>query len=311
MLEIISYNTDEYNFPCLLVLGCFDALHIGHDKLLKEAKLQAKINGLDLGVMMFTEGKGDKQIYSFEERVSLLEKYNVKFVLKIDFTEEFKKTKPLDFIANLEDKLNVKAYMSGKDFRFGEKASGKSSTLKKYAEDEENGVWYTPVKDVTYGDKKEKVSTTWIKELIENGRVKKVSKMLGRRFAVTGEVVKGEGRGKSLGYPTLNINYPEYKVQLKHGVYGVECNLDGEIYKGVAHYGDKPTFENENVQLEVYLDGYSGDLYGKTVTVEFLRFIREVHKFDSDEELKAQLADDVVKVSSDEELDEGTLEDND
>lgn len=309
MLDIISYNTDEYNFPCLLVLGCFDAIHIGHDELLKEAKLQAKINGLDLGVMMFTEGKGDKQIYSFEERVSLLEQYNVKFVLKIDFTEEFKKTKPLDFIANLEEKLNVKAYMSGKDFRFGDKASGKSSTLKKYAEDEENGVWYASVKDVMYGDKK--VSTTWIKELIENGRVKKVSKMLGRRFSVTGEVVKGEGRGKSLGYPTLNINYPEYKVQIKKGVYGVECTVDGEIYKGVANYGNKPTFDNEKIQLEVYLEGFSGDLYGKTVTVEFVRFIREIHKFDSDEELKAQLAEDVVNICSEEPSDEGTLEDND
>ena len=309
MLNIISYNKDEYNFPCLLVLGCFDAIHIGHDKLLKEAKLQAKINGLDLGVMMFAEGKGGEHIYSFEDRVSLLEQYNVKFVLKIDFNEEFKKTKPLDFIANIEDKLNVKAYMSGKDFRFGEKASGKTSTLKKYAENEENGVWYSVVKDVTYGDKK--VSTTWIKELIENGRVKKVSKMLGRPFSVTGEVVKGEGRGKSLGYPTLNINYPKNKVKIKHGVYGVECMVDGETYKGVANYGNKPTYNNENVQLEVYLDGYSGDLYGKTVTVNFRRFIRDIHKFGSDEELKVQLAEDVAKICRDEPADEGNLEDND
>lgn len=309
MLDIISYNTEEYDYPCLLVLGCFDAIHIGHDKLLKEAKLQAKINGLDLGVMMFTEGKGGKQIYSFEERISLLEQYNVKFVLKIDFTEEFKKTKPLDFIKTVEDKLNVKAYMSGKDFRFGEKASGKSSTLKKYAEDEENGVWYTAVKDVLYGE--EKISTTWIKELIENGRVKKVAKMLGRHFSVTGEVVKGEGRGKSLGYPTLNINYPEYKVQIKHGVYGVECTVGGETYKGVANYGNKPTYGNENIQLEVYLKGYSGDLYGQTVTVEFLRFIRDIHKFDSDDELKAQLAEDIVKISADESDNEGCAENND
>ena len=309
MLDIISYNTEEYNFPCLLVLGCFDAIHIGHDKLLKEAKLQAKINGLDLGVMMFTEGKGDKQIYSFEERVSLLEQYNVKFVLKIDFTEEFKKTKPLDFLKIIEDKLNVKAYMSGKDFRFGEKASGKSSTLKKYAEDEENGVWYTPVKDVMYGENK--VSTTWIKELIGNGEVNQVSELLGRPFSVTGEVVKGEGRGKSLGYPTLNINYPGNKVQLKHGVYRVECTLDGETYKGVANYGNKPTYENENIQLEVHLVGYSGDLYGKTVTVHFIKFIREIQKFDSDEDLKTQLAADAVYVGTDGPDDKGTAEKND
>ena len=309
MLDIISYNTEEYDYPCLLVLGCFDAIHLGHDKLLKEARLQAKINGLDLGVMMFTEGKGGKQIYSFEERVSLLEQYNVKFVLKIDFNDEFKKIKPLDFLETIEDKLNVKAYMSGKDFRYGAKASGKSSTLKKYAEDEENGVWYIPVKDVLYGE--EKISTTRIKELIENGRVKKVSKMLGRPFSVTGEVVKGEGRGKSLGYPTVNLNYPEYKVQIKHGVYGVECTVGDETYKGVANYGNKPTYDNENVQLEVYLEGFSGDLYGQTVTVNFLRYIRDIHKFNSDEELKAQLAEDIAKVCNEEHSDEGCAEEND
>ena len=309
MLNIISYNTEEYDFPCLLVLGCFDAIHIGHDKLLKEAKLQAKINGLDLGVMMFTEGKGDKQIYSFEERVSLLEQYNVKFVLKIDFTEEFKKTKPLDFLAAIENKLNVKAYMSGKDFRFGEKASGKSSTLKKYAEDEENGVWYTAVKDVLYGENK--VSTTRIKELVENGEVNEVSLMLGRHFSVTGEVVQGEGRGKSLGYPTLNINYPEYKVELKHGVYGVKCTVDDTEYLGVANYGNKPTFDNEKIQLEVYLQGFSGDLYGQNVTVEFVKYLREIQKFDTDEELKAQLLKDVENACAQDNADEGTAGNND
>lgn len=305
MLNIINYGEDEYNFPCLLVLGCFDALHIGHDELLKKAKLQAKINGLDLGVMMFTDGKGGKQVYSFEERVSLLEQYNVKFVLKIDFTDEFKKTKPLDFIANLEDKLNVKAYMSGKDFRFGEKASGKSSTLKKYADDEDNAVWYIPVKDVMYGD--QKVSTTWIKELIENGRVKKVKKLLGRRFSVSGEVVSGAARGeKLLGYPTINIVYPENKVSIKQGVYSVECTVDGEVYQGIANYGDRPTFDDKNVFLEVYLKGFSGECYGKTVKVEFARFLREIRKFPSAEELKAQLDEDLSEICGEE-----TEEEND
>ena len=130
MLEIVRFGEDEYDFPCLLVLGCFDGLHVGHAELLKKAKLQAKINGLDLGVMMFSEGKGGKQLYSFEERLAFLEQYNVKFVLKIDFNEDFKKIKPLEFLEQLEDKLNLKAYMSGKDFKFGQGKKGKSSTLK-------------------------------------------------------------------------------------------------------------------------------------------------------------------------------------
>ena len=84
MLEIIRYNEDEYTFPCLLVMGCFDSIHIGHAELLKKAKLQAKINGLDLGVMMFVNGKGGRQVYTFEERQKLWEQFNVKFILAID-----------------------------------------------------------------------------------------------------------------------------------------------------------------------------------------------------------------------------------
>ncbi|MDE5766348.1 MAG: adenylyltransferase/cytidyltransferase family protein, partial [Clostridia bacterium] len=94
MLNVVEYGKDEYDFPALIVLGCFDALHEGHRELLKKAKLQAKINGLDLGVMMFRDGKGGKLIYSFEERLAILEQFNVKFVLVIDYNEEFKKTEP-------------------------------------------------------------------------------------------------------------------------------------------------------------------------------------------------------------------------
>ena len=110
MLEIVNYGIDEYDFPCLLVLGCFDGLHIGHAELLKKAKLQAKINGLDLGVMMFADGKGGKYLYSFEERMRFLEQFNVKFVLKIDFTEEFKNIEPGKILnVNSDGTVEVKA----------------------------------------------------------------------------------------------------------------------------------------------------------------------------------------------------------
>ena len=217
MLEVIRFNEDEYNYPCLLVLGCFDGLHLGHSELLKKAKLQAKINGLDLGVMMFTngkEGKEGKQLYTFEERVKFLESFSVKFVLKIDYTDEFKRIKPLEFLSVLEEKLNVKAYMSGKDFRFGEGAKGKSSTLKSFAEDEENGVWYMSIKDFMIDD--EKVSTSHIKELLNEGNVKKAGELLGRHYAICGAVTHGADRGaKVVGFPTMNIAYPENKHEVK------------------------------------------------------------------------------------------------
>lgn len=299
MLTVINYNQDEYDFPCLLVLGSFDAIHIGHAELLKKAKLQARINGLDLGVMMFSEGKGEKQVYSFEERLQFLEQFNVKFVLKIDFTEEFKAIKPLDFLATLEDKINIKAYMSGKDFRFGEKAKGKASTLKKYADDEDNSVWYMSVKEELYGETK--ISTTWIKELISAGKVRKANKLLGREFTIEGEVVHGEARGSELGFPTININYPEHKVEIKPAVYLVKCEIGDQTYNGIANYGARPTFGEDDKVFEVFLCNYEGECYGEHVRIRIIKYIREIIKFDSDFDLKAQIEEDLLALSTDSE----------
>ncbi len=294
MLEIIKYKEDEYAYPCLLVLGCFDGIHIGHAELLKKAKLQAKINGLDLGVMMFNGGKGGRQVYTFEERLKLLEPYNVKFVLSIDYTEEFKKTSPVDFLNNIEQKINVKGYMSGRDFRFGEGAKGKSSTLKVFAEDDENGVWYQLVKDVTYVG--EKVSTTLIKNCIEQGNLVKAGALLGRNYSVTGFVIEGANRGKKVvGFPTVNMRYPSEKVEVKKGVYKVICNVGEERLLGIANYGPRPTFNEQSNVLEAYIDGFVGTLYGRSVTLEFVEFLRETQKFDSVDALKAQLKEDLKR----------------
>ncbi len=294
MLEIIKYNEDEYAFPSLLVLGCFDGLHIGHCDLLKKAKLQAKINGLDLGVMMFKEGKGGRQVYTLEERLKLLEAFNVKFVLLIDYTEEFKKTTAQEFLEILEQKVNIKAYMSGRDFRFGAGAKGKSSLLKSYAENEDNGVWYMPVKDVTYVG--EKVSTTLIKTCLEQGNVVKANALLGRNYSVTGIVIEGANRGKKVvGFPTVNMRYPVDKVEVKKGVYKVLCHVGEEELIGIANYGARPTFNEQSAVLEAYIDGFTGSLYGRAVTLEFVEFIRETQKFDSADQLKAQLNEDLKR----------------
>lgn len=297
MLKIINYNEDEYDFPCLLVLGCFDALHAGHCELLKKARLQAKINGLDLGVMMFEGGKGGKPVYTFEERLALLGAFNVKFVLKIDYNEEFRKITADGFLKTLEEKLNLKGLMSGKDFRFGAGAKGKASTLKAYADDEENGVWYTSVKDVMHDG--EKISTSMIKSLLDIGDVKTANELLTRNYSVTGTVVQGAARGgELLGYPTMNITYPDNKAEVKRGVYAVKCRVQGKEYNGIANFGPRPTFGEEETALEVHLDGFTGKNYGEEVTVEFIAYIRDIKKFDSADGLKKQLGEDMEKIKN-------------
>ncbi len=295
MLEVINYNQEEYGFPSLLVLGCFDALHKGHVELLKKAKLQAKINGLDLGVMLFAEGKGGKLIYTYEERLELLKEFNVKFILKIDFSDEFKQITAAQFLQTIDEKINIKGLMSGKDFRFGAGAKGKSATLKSYADNDDNGVWYTAVKDVMYKD--EKISTTLIKSLLENGEISVANDLLGRNYSVTGKVESGASRGgKVIGYPTVNVAYPEKKVSVKYGVYSVICKIGENSYKGIANYGARPTFDEETPVLEAYIDGFEGELYGEEVTIEFVEYIRDIIKFENAEALKEQLDKDILKI---------------
>lgn len=295
MLKIVKYNEDEYVFPSLIVLGCFDGIHIGHAALLKKAKLQAKINGLDMGVMVFTDGKGDRQVYTLDERMALIESMGAKFVLEIKFDGEFKKTTPIDFLHNLEEKINVKAYMSGSDFRFGAGAKGKSSTLKKYGEDEENGIWYMSLKDVAFDG--EKVSTANIKRYVEDGNISLVTELLGRPYSVKGTVVSGAERGsKILGFPTMNIEYPDKKVEVKKGVYKVACTIDGTYYEGIANYGARPTFSENTPILEVSLNEFSQDMYGKEVEICFIAYLRDIKKFASAEELSAQLNVDMLSV---------------
>lgn len=307
MLNIVNYNKDEYDFPALIVLGCFDAIHIGHQELLKKAKLQAKINGLDLGVMMFAEGKGGRQVFTFEERLAMLAPYNVKFALRIDYTEDFKKTTAQQFLSSIEEHINIKGYMSGKDFRFGAGAKGKSSTLKNFAEDEDNGVWYMSVKDVTADG--EKVSTTLIKQYIEEGKIQKAEQLLGRKYFVTGKVCEGHGRGaKLVGFPTANIMYPENKVLVAPGVYGVEAEIEGTVYKGVANCGARPTFGEDAYVMEAYFEGLSEDLYGKEITVKFLNYIRGIKKFENAEELSEQIAHDVTCIGAPDNAFEETVE---
>ncbi len=297
MLETVIYNQGTYMFPSLLVLGCFDALHIGHRELLKKAKLQAKINGLDLGVMIFKDGKGGDTVLTLDERIKILESYNVKFILLAEYNEEFKKTTASEFLQVIDEQLNLKGMMSGKDFRFGAGAKGKSSTLKNYADDEDNGVWYMSVKDVTDGGVK--VSTTGIKELLLEGDVVKANELLGGCFSVRGKVVHGAGRGgEVIGFPTVNVSYPENKIKIKQGVYKVKSVIGGTEYLGIANYGARPTFGEEDCVLEVNYEGFNGDLYGQEIIVEFIDYIRDIKTFEGAEQLAEQLEKDKLCVEN-------------
>ena len=193
------------------------------------------------------------------------------------------------FAELLEEKFAPCAFVCGDDFRFGYQAQGTPETLASATQ-----VCVETVKLLKMDG--EKISSTAIKNYLANGETEKANALLGEEFFLLGQVYKDRQVGRTINFPTANIRYPEDKFPIKKGVYETRVCVDGKEYKGITNYGARPTFDNTDTLTETYLDGFDGDLYGKELKVEFVRFLREITKFSGAEELKAQLTKDIEAV---------------
>lgn len=266
-----------------MLVGGFDGFHMGHRQLLSCAQQ----SGLPIGVMTIVGGK-EKPLFTFEERECIFKDAGADFVFELPFAE-IKDLAPSQFLQLLLAEFHVKLFVCGEDFRFGKLAAGTPEDLKC-----DDHVRVEIQKLVTmYGLK---VSSNTIKSLLKEGEVEKANELLEAPFFLMGEVVADRKIGRTIGFPTANIEYPKEKYPLKQGVYETCVEVDGVEYKGITNYGARPTFDNERVLTETYLDGFDGDLYGRKLTVKFLRFLREIRKFDSVADLKNQLQDDIRRV---------------
>ena len=283
MLKTV-WLTSKSDKPTVMLLGGFDGMHVGHRQLLSVAKKK----NLPVGVMSIVGGKGEKNLFTFEEREKILRACGVDFVFELPFLE-IKDLSAEDFLRILRKEFSPKVFVCGEDFRFGAGALGTAQTLKEKA-------WIdVEILPLVKMDG-EKISSRWIKEVLRNGEIEKANRALGENFFLTGVVQADRKVGRTLGFPTANIAYPQEKFPLKIGVYETRVVVDGVAYKGITNYGARPTFSDEKVWTESYLDGFDGDLYGRELTVEFVRFLREIKKFDSVEDLKKQLTEDIRRV---------------
>lgn len=267
-----------------MLLGGFDGLHLGHRFLLS----RAKASGLPVGLMTIVGGKSDGNLFTFSEREKIFRENGVDFVFELPFAE-IKDLTPTEFLGVLLREFQPKLFVCGEDFRFGARAAGTPETLKAQGQ---VGVESYPL--VQYQG--EKVSSTAIKRHLSAGETEKANALLGEEFFLIGEVVRDRQVGRTMGFPTANIVYPKEKYALKTGVYETRVTLDGKDYKGITNYGARPTFDDRTVVTETYLDGFDGDLYGCTLCVRFVRFLREIRKYGGAEELKAQLTEDIRRV---------------
>ena len=266
-----------------MLLGGFDGLHVGHRRLLSRAKQ----SGLPVGVMTIMGGK-EGNIFTFAERERIFKENGADFVFELPFAE-IKDMSPTEFLAFLIEKFHPSLFVCGEDFRFGAGAKGTPEMIKTSTQ-----VRVEILSLVEMGG--EKISCRKVKELLKSGEVEKANALLGEAFFLCGKVEKDRQVGRTIGFPTANIAYPQDKFPLKKGVYVTKTVVDGKEYTGITNYGARPTFDNDKVVTETYLDGFSGDLYGKELTVRFVNYLREVTKFESVDGLVKQLQKDVLRI---------------
>lgn len=279
--------TKERKEEVVLLLGGFDGLHLGHRFLLSNAKRK----GLPVGVMTIFGGKDGQSLFTAKERRLLFMESGADFSFELPFSE-IKNLTPSEFLNVLRENFRLNTLICGEDFRFGFNAAGTPTFLK------ERGqvcVETYPLREVNG----EKVSSSTIKTALKVGEVEGANALLETPYFLLGEVVKDRQIGRTIGFPTANVFYPKEKFPLKIGVYETETIVDGVAYRGITNYGARPTFHDDTVLTETYLDGFSGDLYGKTLRIGFKRFLRDVKKFESVEGLKAQLQEDIGRVRND------------
>lgn len=290
--QIYSKNQNK---PRAICLGYFDGIHLGHRELIKKTVEEAKKNNLVSTFLTFDPDPSyvlgfkskNELIMPLTDRFNLVKELGIEDIIVLKFDEESMNLEPTEFIDYLLNTLNVKNITVGFDFSFGKKGKGKVADLLNL----EPEIKINVINELKVKDKK--VSSTYIIEDIKNGQVEDLKETLGTLYSIKGTVIKGFGNGKKLSFPTLNIEPLDEYVEPRHGVYAVNVELKGNNYLGMANIGVHPSISKlDKALLEVHLFNFNEEVYGEKVKCTFLSFIREEKKFDSLDELIAQLTHD-------------------
>ena len=287
----LEINQEE---DTVLVLGYFDGLHKGHQTLFKEARKIAAERGLKIAVLTFPESpklafvryQPELMLHLNhpEERAAHLENLGVDYLYLIDFTSHFSKNTAQEFFDKYVAALKAKAVVAGFDYHFGSDKR-KAEELADYFDGR-----IVIVSSVNQDD--EKISSTRIRETIQNGDVAKAHQLLGYPLSTRGIVVHGNARGRTIGYPTANLAPLDRVILPADGVYVVDVEHNGKIFRGMASVGKNVTFEGDELRFEANLFDFTEEIYGDTIRIIWLDKIRDMVKFDGIEELVTQLKSD-------------------
>lgn len=306
MVKLVKIFRDLSQIPekyknAVITLGNFDGLHLGHRAIISKAKTIAEKEECALALMTFEphpreffakeSSKEGIRIYNLRSKLAIIKSLGVECVFLTRFNNRLTNLSAHDFIKNiLVDMLSARHIITGENFYFGKNRSGDRQLMAREAMALSFG--YTACPQVT-DENDNTISSSAIRKLLKQGDMKKVALLLNRPYQINGRVQRGEGRGKTIGFPTANLALDKLFLP-RYGVYGVRARIEGtdKIYIAVANLGTKPTFGINAPLLEVHLFDITQNLYGKRIYIEFIEFIRDEQKFSSLSDLKGQIARD-------------------
>ena len=291
----VKLNRNHLN--SVIAIGNFDGLHLGHQKVLNEAKQKAKKKRLPFGVitfepvpvMFFDKKIKNHRINSLEQKKLMLKIFKLDFLIIIKFNKEFSSLSAEKFIEKIiYKKTKCKYLYVSKNFRFGFKRRGNIQTLKKF----EKLYGYKNIITKPFKKKNRIISSTIVRKKIRKGKINEVNKFLNRNWSIEGKVITGRKRGRKIGFPTCNLKLHSYVIP-RLGVYSVRVKSKYFIKNGISNVGYRPTFNGQNLLLETNIFGINRNLYNKVITVYFKKFIRPEKKFKDFKFLKKQIKLDI------------------
>lgn len=291
------HNLRDIKFPIVLTVGNFDGLHLGHKRIIECMKEKAsEIGGRTMVLSFFPHPLKVlepltklNRISSIKETASILSIWGIDYFLLVKFSSQFAKTIPEEFIEKfLYDKLHFKAIYLGQHHRFGYKNSGSIESLYKMQKKYD----FTVHKVNEISIEGQRVSSSVIRKCIQDGKIEEANTYLGRPYTFSGRVVHGSGRGTKLGFPTANLLIND-KIRPALGVYIAKIYINDKSYTGLANIGSRPTFKENDIAVEAYILNFSGNIYGKKIKIEFVKYLREEIAFNTPDDLVVKIKEDI------------------
>ena len=299
MITVQSISKYDKNQPAVITIGTFDGVHIGHKIILERLINDARIHNRVAAVLTFfphprmvlQKDTDLKLLNTIEEKERILEDLGIDYLIIQPFTKTFSRLSATAFVRDvLVNALHTKKVIIGYDHRFGRNRNANINDLIAFGNALDFEVEEIPAQEI----EAVAVSSTKIRNALLEGDVATANSYLGYDYMLTGQVVKGKGLGKELGFPTANLRIPEsYKLIPKNGVYAVRSKLGGKVVSGMMNIGVNPTVDGREQSIEIHFFDFEEDLYDQTIQVDILDWIREEQKFNSLEELKEQLGRDM------------------